>query len=100
MSNFNLTQFKKQDSAVELMQVPKLPWVVAPANTAFSTSVQSALVDADTNLVRIIVDADSFMDYDTNPPAVATEFSLIANREYWFEIDLGSTTYRFAFIDA
>ncbi len=40
------------------------------------------------------------MDYGTNPIAVATEYRLIANREYWFEIDLESTTNRFAFINA
>jgi len=98
MSNFNLTQFAKHSPTHDTLQVPALPYI-AQENTAFVASTQSVVLDDETNLVRLIVDGDAFFDYGDNPIAVATEYRLIANREYWFEVDLESSK-RFAFINA
>jgi len=98
MSNFNLTQFAKHSPTHDTLQVPALPYI-AQENTAFVASTQSVVLDDETNLVRLILDGDGFMEYGTNPTATTSKVRLIANREYWFEVALGSSK-RFALIDA
>lgn len=91
MANFNLTQFKKQGSAVELIQVPKEP-KIASQNTAYTVATLSSIFDDETNLIRLVCDAIAYIVVSGAPVAtVSTGTKLLADEVYWFEVEPGSS---------
>ena len=90
MANFNLTQYKKQGSAVELIQVPKEP-KVASQNTAYTAATLSNVFEEETNLVRLVCDAVAYIVVGSTPIAtVNTGTKLLTDEVYWFEVEPGS----------
>ena len=97
MPNFNLSEYKKQSSSADLLQVPTEPRI-SSENTAYAASAQSAIFDDETNLIHVVCDADAFMLCAANPTALASSRRLLANVDYWFEVPLESSL-RMAFYD-
>ena len=56
---------------------------------SYTTSTASAAFAADTNIVRIISDADVFLEFGAAPTALATAIKLPANTVEYFAVNPG-----------
>ena len=90
MSVANITQYQKRSTSIDLMQIPTEP-SISSENVTYTASAQSAVFDADCNLVRILLDAIGYVLFATNPTALATSTKLLANEVYWFEVEAGTS---------
>ena len=97
MAQFNLAQYKKQSGSIEHLPVPKEPKITSE-DTTYTSAVNSAVFDDECNLVRVVCDADAYMECEAAPTATGESTRLIADEVYWFEVSLASSL-RMSFYD-
>jgi len=56
---------------------------------SYTTSTQSSAFASDTNIVRVISDADVILEFGSNPTALATGIKLPANTVEYFAVNPG-----------
>jgi len=55
----------------------------------YTTSVQSVAFASDTNIIRVVADADVFLAFGANPTADANSIRVIANTVEYFAVHPG-----------
>lgn len=97
MATAKITEFNElgADDRSRVAQVPRVP-AVAHQSVSFTTSAQSAAFNADTNFVRVHVDADAYLLFGVNPTAAATSMFVKAGLPYDFAVTAGHKVAAFA----
>ena len=91
MSKLYIAEFGTQTSTIygQLLQLPKLPPVTGQVVT-FTTSTQSAALNAETTYVRAISDADCHLEVGSNPTATTSSvIKLTAGVPEYFGVTAG-----------
>lgn len=66
--------------------------VMQPDSTqavTYTTSTQSAAFGSSTNLIRVIADADVYLEFGANPTATAVSIRVPANSVEYFSVEPG-----------
>jgi hypothetical protein len=58
-------------------------------SVSYTTSTQSSAFASDTNIVRIIADADVYLEFGSNPTALVTSIRVPANTVEYFAVNPG-----------
>ena len=101
MSTLTITEFAKQgtDSLNRITPVAHLPSLGSQAVTISGASAQSAALNAETSLVRLLSDVNCCIKVSTNPTAATTDLKLIADSPEYFTVD-SNRAYKIAVIGA
>lgn len=100
MAVINIAQFRGVQtiggSIVSALQLP----AISAQNLTFSATTQSAALDADCTLVRLLSDADCHISIGTNPTATTSGVKIKAGIPETFAIRAGSATVKIAVVAA
>jgi hypothetical protein len=91
MPNLYITEFSQEgvDMLGQLMPVAKaIP--LAEQKLVFSTSAQSAALQANTALVRLMADGTCSVAFGTNPTATTNNMRLVSGQAEYFAVHPGS----------
>lgn len=87
MANLYITEFKNlsvdsKGNIIPIAQVPEL----RSHTVSFTTAASSDAFKKETKFVRLIADADAYIEFGSAPVAVATSMKLEGNREEYFGV--------------
>lgn len=92
MANLYITEFSSQGvdggSKAPVVPVPQMP-PLAQQVVTFTTTTQSAALNASTRFVRLIADADCHIEVGSNPTATTSSMKLISGQPEYFGIGPG-----------
>lgn len=91
MPNLYITEFQHEgvDAMGRIMPVAKaLP--LAEQKVSFSTSTQSAVLNANTTLVRLHTDSTCSVAFGTNPTATTSKMRLVSDQTEYFSVQPNS----------
>jgi len=94
MAKLHITEFSNLQNAVgvghaqESAQLPMLP-PVAQQVVTFTTTTQSAALNASTRFVRLIADADCHIEVGADPTATTSNMRLQADTTEYFGVTAG-----------
>lgn len=89
MADLYITEFKDVgyvSARQQAVMVGALPPVATQKVASYTTSKQSSAFDSDTRFIRVIANADAFIEVGSDPTATATSTKLEADVAEYFAV--------------
>lgn len=102
MATLHITEFDRQGQDIDSNKTPVAAWppVAQQAITVSSTSAQSAVLNAQTTLIRLHTDTTCWIEVGANPTATAAKMRMVADSTEYFSVRPGSIATKIAAITA